>query len=47
MHAPVIPAYHPVREGLLTSHSVTKRLMVVPNVSKSTEGVPDIETNWT
>jgi hypothetical protein len=36
-----------VEDRLLTSHSVTRRLMAVPSVSKSTGSVPDIETNWT
>jgi hypothetical protein len=34
------------KRGLLTRRSVTKPPMVVPNVPKSTESVPDIETNW-
>ena len=46
-HSALHQAYHHVEDRLLTSHSVTRRLMVVPSVSKSTGSVPDIETNWT
>lgn len=46
VHAPVIAACDRVGGGLLTSRSVTRRPIVVPNVPRSTGSVPDIETSW-